>query len=309
MKPSREHVIWGYRLFLNREPESETVVEQKLRSAPSVAELRRQFVSSVEFREQIDAFENFDATNIVIKEIAGNLRLFVDLGDSQVGLNVISGSYELQEREFILATLTPGDIAIDVGANIGFFSILMAGRVGSIGHVYAFEPLPRNASLLERSIAENDFQSRITLFRDAVADRAGSLELISPIVTNNWGGPYLRTGEAVVPPGHEITIVGLGKLDDYPVRRPVRLIKLDAEGAELLALRGAQSLLQTDRPIVLAEINPEQLRMVSGCSANEMIAEMAAAGYRCFRLAGEGRGEELTAYGSNDITNVIFTAT
>jgi hypothetical protein len=201
MKPSREHVIWGYRLFLNREPESEAVIEQKLRSAPSVVELRRQFVSSTEFREQIDTFENFDATNIVIKEIADNLRLFVDLADSQVGLNVISGSYEPQEREFILATVKPGDIAIDIGGNIGFFSVLMAERVGPAGHVYAFEPLPRNASLLQRSLAENDFEARMTLVRRAIADEAGALELISPIVTNNWGGPYLRTGETVVPPG------------------------------------------------------------------------------------------------------------
>src|SRR5205085_10714479 len=119
MKPSREHVIWGYRLYLNREPESEAVIEQKLRSATSVVELRRQFVSSVEFRAQIDAFENFDATNIVIKEIADNLRLFVDLADSQVGLNVISGFYELQEREFILATLQLDTSASRPAANLG----------------------------------------------------------------------------------------------------------------------------------------------------------------------------------------------
>src|ERR1700736_3071860 len=102
MKPSREHVIWGYRLFLNREPESEEAIEQKLLSATSVEDLRRVFLGSREFREQIDAIENFAATNIVIKEIADGLRLFVDLADSHIGLNVISGFYEPNEREFIL---------------------------------------------------------------------------------------------------------------------------------------------------------------------------------------------------------------
>src|ERR1700686_1989005 len=282
MKPGREDVVWGYRLFLNREPESEAVIEQKLRSAPSVVELRRQFVSSTEFRDQIDLYENFDATNIVIKEIADNLRLFVDLADSQVGLNVISGSYEPQEREFILATLKRGDIAVDIGANIGYFSVLMADAVGATGHVYAFEPLPRNASLLERSVTENAFESRLTITRAAIGEHPGASELISPIITNNWGGPYLRTGETVVPPVHETNLVPVIKLDDYPLRRPVSLIKLDAEGAELLAIRGARTLLQTDRPLLLAEINQQQLRMVSGCSAAEVITEMAGVGYRCF---------------------------
>src|SRR5438067_1635253 len=190
IKPSRDHVIWGYRMFLNREPESEAVIEEKLRSAVSVADLSRQFVNSTEFREQVRALKNLDATNIVIKEIANNLRLFVDLADTQVGLNVITGSYEIEEREFILATLKPGDIALDIGANIGFFSILMAERVGPEGHIYAFEPLKRNASLLEQSVAENGFQTRLTLTHAAIGNHAGALELISPIVTNNWGGPY-----------------------------------------------------------------------------------------------------------------------
>jgi FkbM family methyltransferase len=308
MKLSREHVVWGYRLFLNREPESEGAIEQKLRSATSVADLRRQFVGSREFHEQIDTVANFDATNIVIKEIAPGLRLFVDLADSHIGLNVISGSYEPDEREFILKVLKAGDMAIDIGANIGFFSMLMAERVGPTGHVCAFEPLPRNASLLEQSVAENDFQTRITVARAAIGDRPGSLELISPIFTNNWGGPYLRTGSAVVPPEHETTVVPVIKLDDHPLQRPVSFIKLDAEGAEMLALRGAKTLLQTDRPIVLAEINQKQLRMVSGCSAMEMIGEMRAAGYKCFRLTNNGLGEELTDHEGDEVINVAFAA-
>jgi FkbM family methyltransferase len=251
---------------------------------------------------------NFDATNVVIKEIGADLRLFVDLADTHIGLNVVSGSYEPIEREFILTTLKPGDIAVDIGANIGFFSVLMAERVGPSGHIYAFEPLPRNASLLERSIAENDFQTRVTLARAAIADRAGALELISPVFTNNWGGSYLRTGAAIVPSEHEITKVPVIKLDDYPMRRPVSFIKLDAEGAELMALRGARRLLRTDLPAVLVEFNQQQLQMVSGGSAMDIISEMAANGYRCRRLAQDGPGEELTAYHGEEIINVVFTA-
>lgn len=308
MKPSREHVIWGYRLFLNREPESEAVIEDKLRSAPSVTELRRQFVVSTEFRDQIDVIADLNAANVVIKEIGDGLRLFIDLADRHIGLNVISGSYEPDERAFVLATLKAGGIAVDIGANIGYFSVLMADCVGSSGHVYAFEPLPRNASLLDRSVSENHFETRLTVEHAAIGDHAGSFELISPRITTNWGGSYLRTGGGPVPPEHETTMVPVMTLDEYPLRQPVNFIKLDVEGAELLALRGAKMLLRRDRPTVLAEINEQQLRMVSGCSATEMITEMAAAGYRCLRLSNGGLGEELTAYDSEDIINVIFSA-
>jgi len=306
MNVTREHVVWGYRLFLNREPESEAVIEQKFRSATSVAELRRQFVLSDEFRTQIKVVADFDATNVVIKEIISGLRLFVDLADSHIGLNVVSGTYEPDEREFILSNLKPGDVALDIGSNIGFFSILMAGQVGPEGRVYAFEPLPRNASLLERSVAENKFEHRLSVVRAAVGDHEHTLELISPVTTNNWGGPYLRTGDTSVPPEHETTMVRVIRLDEFPLRRPVSFIKIDAEGAELLALRGGCNLLQTERPTILAELNPSQLAAVSNGSATELIAELRAIGYTAYPLGRGGLQPPIERYEGDAIINVAF---
>jgi len=261
MKITREHVIWGYRLFLGREPESEEVVEQKLRTTSTVAELRRAFVMSGEFRAAVDVVGPADASNIVIKEIGSGVRLFVDLADSHIGLNVVRDAYEPDERAFILSHLRPGDVVVDVGANIGFFSILMAARVGTEGHVSSFEPLNRNATLLERSIAENQFQSRITVRRAGVANREGTLELISPIVTNNWGGAYLRTDSADVPPEHELLSVPIVTLDACALRRPVQLIKLDAEGAEMLVLRGAPSASPNRPPFRFDRAQPAAARV------------------------------------------------
>ena len=307
MKVTREHVVWGYRLFLGREPESEFVVAQKLAAVRTVEDLRQAFVISGEFRASIDVVGAVERTNIVIKEIDDGLRLFVDLADTHVGLNVTLGAYELDERSFVLSRLHPGDVAIDVGANIGFFSIQMAGKVGAEGHVYSFEPLNRNAALLERSIGENRFNSRVTLTRAAVADAEGTLELVTPRITNNWGGAYLRTDSAEVPPGHELLSVPIVTLDQCAIRRPVRLIKLDAEGAEMLVLRGATALLERDRPVVLVELNQKQLASVSKCSANEVINGMVRMGYRCFTLTLGGRpGSEITSYDSDAVINAVF---
>lgn len=302
MAIDREYVVWGYRLFLNREPESDEVVDHKARIHETIAQLRRDFVGSAEFQQGIGAVAPSLTSNVVIKEIEPGLRLFIDLADEAIGAPIASGIYEPAERAFVEHVVHPGDVAIDVGANVGFFTVLLAARVQESGHVHAFEPLPRNATLLERTILENAFTRRITLHRAAVGAARGELELVSPRATVNWGGAYLRTSCAEVPSGHDATSVPVIALDDLPIERPVRLIKLDAEGAELLVLSGARQLLRRDRPIVLAEINPQQLRAVSNGSSSDLLQFMQQHGYQ-YRAVDASRP---LSPNSEDIVNVVF---
>lgn len=281
---TREHVIWGYRLFLDREPESEAVVDEKIESTRDTRELRANFMLSPEFGEKNPELTLFNDRNIVIKELDEDLRLFVDTSDIVIGWGIIRGKYELEELDFVRRTVQPGQTVLDIGANIGLFTITMAALAGPTGRVYAFEPLPQLASLLERSINENDFGDRIVLERAAVSDTPGSGQLISAAKTTNAGGAYLNEG--AVPFGHEATDVKLITLDTYPLRRPVHFIKIDVEGAELLAFRGARALLQTDRPIIMSELHPAQLARVSGCTAAEFVAEVEGHGYTCHELSG-----------------------
>jgi hypothetical protein len=86
-----------------------------------------------------------------------------------------------------------------------------------------------------------------------------------------------------------VTEVKLITLDTYAVRRPVHFIKIDVEGAELLAFRGAKELLKQDRPVILSELHPDQLSKVSGCTARDFVAELESYHYKCHEL----RGSEL----------------
>jgi tRNA G37 N-methylase Trm5 len=88
-------------------------------------------------------------SNVVIKEFDGSLRLFLDLSDQVIGMNIIRGCYERTETEFVHRTVRSGQTVLDVGANVGYFTIVMASLVGSSGAVYAFEPIDVNADLLE----------------------------------------------------------------------------------------------------------------------------------------------------------------
>src|SRR5262249_1498866 len=227
---------------------------------------------------------------VVIKELRGGVRLFVDLADHVIGLNIVRDRYEVDEIHFVRSVLKPGDTAVDAGAHIGFFTMQMADMVGPAGKVYAFEPVDANADLLERSILENRFDDRVELRRAAVGAMAGSAALTLPRETLNTGGAYVL-GEGVSPlPNHETQSVDVVALDQLCVRRPVHLIKMDVEGAEPLVLRGAATLLIEDRPIVLSELHPTQLARASNCTAASFLEDARRFGYRAHYLEGSNVG-------------------
>src|SRR3954469_6119476 len=137
---TRDHVVWAYRLLLDRDPENEDVIGPKLAGSRSTAELRHHLITSAEFRAKNPDFAHTNDPTVVIKEIAPGVRLFIDLSDHVIGLNILRGQDGRAEIRFLRRVLTMGDSAVDVGAHIGFFTMLMAAAVGPEGRVYAFEP-------------------------------------------------------------------------------------------------------------------------------------------------------------------------
>jgi FkbM family methyltransferase len=299
---TKDHVIWGYRLLLDREPENESVVEEKLLHQHSTSDLRRNFMLSPEFGVKNRELTLLHENHIVITEIDDKLRLFIDLADSVIGWGIIRGKYETNELDFIRRTVKSGQTVIDIGANIGLFTITMASLIGTTGKLYAFEPLETHANLLARSIAENNFADRIVLERAAVSDKPGQGQLISASETINAGGAYLNQQGEALPAGHQSDEVALVTLDTYPMQRPVHFIKIDVEGAELLALRGARSLLKEDQPAIISEVHPAQLRKVSGCTAAEFVNEIEGLNYNCYELDGTPFRDE-----GENVKSVVFS--
>jgi FkbM family methyltransferase len=202
--------------------------------------------------------------------------------------------------------LGPGDTAIDAGSHVGFFAMAMAGLVGPAGRVYAFEPLDSNAELLERSIAENRFADRVVFQRAAVGAASGSATLTFPAETLNTGGAYLlRDGTAPLT-GNQTQRVPVIALDDLPLKRPVRLIKMDVEGAEPLVLKGAERLLREDRPTMLSEVHATQLERASGVGAEELFAQIRSLGYRAHALEHGTVGAPLDRPPEGAIVSVVL---
>jgi FkbM family methyltransferase len=260
----------------------------------TIAKLRTTLLTSPEFRlKNPHAIPYATESNIVIKELKSGVRVFADLSDVAIGLNIVRGSYEVSELEFVQRTVKPGDTAVDLGGNIGFFALHLGQLVGPTGRVYAFEPLPSLADLLARGIAENRFDDRIVLTRAAVGEAAQAGHLFYAVKTMASGGSYLVPAETTPPEGHALSPVEIVALDDLELRRPVAFIKMDIEGAEPLACRGAERILRKDRPVILAELNPDLYPRVAGCTPTEFVAEMAGRGYDAYLLADGRPGRRL----------------
>jgi FkbM family methyltransferase len=158
----------------------------------------------------------------------------------------------------VLGFLSPGGVAVDVGANLGEWAVPLARRVGPAGRVLAIEPAPRAAIALDKTLVANAL-AQAEVIRCAVGDHDGIVEFAVPIVTS----VRVDTGIASIGPaaaGYEALRVALRSLDSLaPERRLDRidLVKIDVEGHERQVLDGARVSLAQFRPVTVLETGHE----------------------------------------------------
>jgi FkbM family methyltransferase len=175
----------------------------------------------------------------------------------------------------------PGTRALDVGANIGFYTLQMARRVGPRGHVYAFEPETGNFGSLERNIGLNGLGERVTCEKRAAAAETGRASLfVNPA---HHGDHRVFAGEGLRP-GETVEVV---RLDDYFAPGSViDLVKIDVQGAELYVLLGMRRLLaENPQCTLLLEINAGA-NMAPGASPEEVLRVLESAGFAVVSVQG-----------------------
>ena len=216
-------------------------------------------------------------------------RMFLDPHDGGVGYQLVIGrGYESATTELFERELAPGMIVVDLGANVGYYSLLAAARVGPEGQVFAFEPAPENIALLERSIAANGFD-RLTLVPKACSDFNGPVQLHL-----SKAGKGLHT---IGTPGDgwEAIEVECVRLDDYfaGAEPEIDLMKIDIEGAEMRALDGMSSILEGSRKLrILTEVNPTALS-ANGTDAEAYIRRLMSHGFEISAVVDEASGKVL----------------
>ena len=180
------------------------------------------------------------------------------------------GTYESEKQHSIREHLETGMVACDIGANAGFYSLLMARAVGNEGTVYAFEPQPANLLLLERHLKLNKL-GNVVASGEAISDFVGEARFATD--RGSYQGCLEDEGQI------RVSVVTLDHLFASGRLQPCDLIKIDVEGAELSVLLGAKLFLKRFRPVIFLATHGAEIHRQCCCFLSEC-------GYRLRRLDG-----------------------
>ena len=176
------------------------------------------------------------------------------------------GTYELDLQAAASQLIKPGMVVYDVGANIGYISLMAARLTGESGRVFSFEALPANIARLNRNVTLNALLDRVQVVHAAVLDKAGEATFLAH--ASGAMGKALGSAGRDEHYTQTIKVKGLA-LDDFVFRQgnpPPAVIKMDIEGGEGMALAGMTRLLKEARPVLLIELHGEEAaRQVWDC--------------------------------------------
>jgi len=207
------------------------------------------------------------------------------LPTGNVSRDLYLGQIEDDVVEFLKWYLRPGMVAMDIGANIGIYSLLIAKYVGASGSVHAFEPTPRTFEQLCANYELNGFTC-VQLNQLAVADKSGTSTFY---LYNQCGMNSMRRQDWVGKPLEQIVVETIS-LDEYVLAKNLQrvdLLKIDVEGAELTVFKGARSLLcSLNPPVVVCEFADKTTRNF-GYQTASLRDYLESLGYQLFRWNSE----------------------
>jgi FkbM family methyltransferase len=265
-------------------------------------------MASAEFRAAVGLSE-VASSKWVAADVLDRFTMWLDLHDRFVSRGCLNNNWEPNETNYFISRLRPGDVVLDIGANIGWFSLVAAKHIGKTGRVHAFEPSPETARMLKRTIATNDLQAIVQVHEFALSDRWEELRLVWSKGTDNPGGSFLAGPAEDHKQGFDSARVRAGLLDDILPDIAPDIVKIDVEGAEPHALRGARNALARKKPPILSELLPAQLQSVSGTTSAQYIEQMRELGYSCYLLEDSKPTRKLTDFPTNfpgQIATIVF---
>lgn len=273
-----------YRLLLRRNPDPTgyRAYANQVADGISVQELVNYFIGSPEWvsRGLYRAAGDAHLERVETEEIS----LHVIKSDPVVGRELlVSRAYEPHVTRRLREQLPPGGVFVDVGANIGYYTLLAARRVGPRGRVIAFEPNPESLKvLLLNTLPEGDL---IRVYPFAISDHEGFLSLMR-IVSIASSKPVAEL-ELRVP--SDVSITYAVRLDDVlKDEGRIDVLKCDIDGHDYRAMRGGLVTLARTRPVVFAEFNPGTLRSFSEVEPLEYLRLFTGLGYRITALPRRG---------------------
>ena len=188
----------------------------------------------------------------LLKRIAASLprRWQQALKRRHVALQILRGRFRADEPEYdkLASLVHPGDWVLDVGANVGHYTVRLSELVGPGGRVIAFEPVRETMELLAATVARLP-SSNVTLMHVAASDTARVAAMTIPKHANGLDDFCLAR---ITPDATALTVLCI-RIDSLELPSTVTLAKIDTEGHEAAVLRGMEKLLVRDRPVLIVE--------------------------------------------------------
>ncbi len=259
------------------------------------------------------ALDGSDIRNIVIEAdriyqtLASGVRMVWQTDDWGAAPSAVfaMGAYEPNETALMLALARGKNRFLDIGANLGWFSLHIAAVLNPQDRlIYALEPVKRTFGVLVQNIALNDLNRVVRAFNLGASDRPGEL---------CFSVPKAAAAAASMIDLHpdwtsEKQVCSVTTIDTFLAEQAadrIDIVKCDVEGAELMVLQGATRLLSQDRPVLLLEVLRKWSRAF-GYHPNDIIALLSDYGYACFGI-GKDRVRPITAVDEDTLeTNYIF---
>lgn len=285
-----EEVVAGYNFILNRNPETGLDLENIAQTFESISSYRENLMNSDEgagllYEQLVSKLPIW----VKVPTIFGQ-RIYVCLSDVGVSKGIfLTSNWEPEVGKSILSLINQDSYFLDIGANIGWFSLLVGDfiqkRNGS-GRVISVEANPTILQYLMASVVDSGLSNLISIKPYAISNKYEIIQMESG-VNGNVGG--LKIGQLSENSSIERNIIPTVILDDILKDLPrLDMIKMDIEGAEPLALEGMSKMLYKFSPKIIMEINADGLKTVSGKSVTQLVKQMKSYGYTPYDIIKNG---------------------
>lgn len=276
---TEEDIYYCFRLILGRRPHKEEWPGHSSRVGQRLRDVVATYVNSLKFANRgMFRPSSKDIVELQLHEFL----IYVQAGDFGVGMQLMrQRDYEVNVSRVFRQILKPGMHVLDIGANIGFYTLLAASRVGAGGIVWAVEPNPANMRLLIASKARNGF-TNVRTIQAAAAKSWDTLALfedqsngaVAPIRTNR--PEMIRQTVMAVPMS---SVVGQERVD---------VVKIDVEGFGGIAIQGMLELIDRCQPKIFTQFTPAALPGMSGMTGEEYLKILGDRGYGFHVLSTQG---------------------
>jgi len=211
-----------------------------------------------------------------------NYRMFVDLKDAGdlVHILVSKGIYDPLMTKVLQDIIKPGMNVIDIGANIGYFTLILADQVGSAGLVLAIEPEQRNFDLLERNVGLNGYLTRVQCIQVAISNEnsVGTL-----FISDKYYGSHVLVNQSLDVTEGRLVRIKTVTLDHLFKEHIIHFVKVDVQGVELDVLEGMETLLNYEDIILLFQFIPYAL-IKCGRRPEDLLAKLVEHRFRLWDI-------------------------